>query len=66
MDGSATTYQLLGDFAAGQRLYRLGAGEDGVPAIVFSAGGGGGGRSSVKLPVLHATERHLAALQRAH
>lgn len=77
MDGSATSYQLLGDFAAGQRLYRLGANEDGVPSIVFS-GGASIDQSApqaaaalvppctVKLPALHATEQHLVALQRAH
>jgi hypothetical protein len=70
MDGSATSYQLLGDFAAGQRLYRLGADEDGVPSIIFS-GGASSDRSTaavhvppctVKLPALHAAEQHLAAL----
>uniref|UniRef100_A0ACD5W7Z7 Uncharacterized protein n=1 Tax=Avena sativa TaxID=4498 RepID=A0ACD5W7Z7_AVESA len=69
MDGSATSYQLLGDFAAGQELYRLGADADGVPSIMFS-----GPRdaavlvppSTVKLPALRATEQHLVALQSAH
>lgn len=77
MDGSATSYQLLGDFAAGQRLYRLGADANGVPTIVFS-GGASSDQSTqqaaaaivppctVKLPALHATEQHLTALQRAH
>ncbi|XP_044980976.1 uncharacterized protein LOC123448216 isoform X2 [Hordeum vulgare subsp. vulgare] len=36
MDGSATSYQLLGDFAAGQRLYRQGVDAEGVPSILFS------------------------------
>uniref|UniRef100_A0A0E0MJ64 DUF309 domain-containing protein n=1 Tax=Oryza punctata TaxID=4537 RepID=A0A0E0MJ64_ORYPU len=66
MDGSATSYQLLGNFAAGQKLYRLetttgadGDG-DGVPTIIFSASSRLVG---VKLPTLSATEHHLAALQ---
>ena len=73
MDGSATSYQLLGDFAAGQRLYMLGVDADGVPSILFS-GGASSDQSTpvlappctVKLPALHATEQHVAALQRAH
>uniref|UniRef100_A0A0E0BNC9 DUF309 domain-containing protein n=1 Tax=Oryza glumipatula TaxID=40148 RepID=A0A0E0BNC9_9ORYZ len=66
MDGSATSYQLLGNFAAGQKLYRLetatgadGDG-DGVPTIIFSASSR---LVRVKLPTLSATEQHLAALQ---
>uniref|UniRef100_A0A0E0F251 DUF309 domain-containing protein n=1 Tax=Oryza meridionalis TaxID=40149 RepID=A0A0E0F251_9ORYZ len=68
MDGSATSYQLLGNFAAGQKLYRLetttgadGDGDgDGVPTIIFSASSR---LVRVKLPTLSATEHHLAALQ---
>lgn len=53
MDGSPSSYQLLGNFAAGQQLYRLEleAEEDGASSsILFSApngngGGGGGGYS---------------------
>uniref|UniRef100_J3NB20 Uncharacterized protein n=1 Tax=Oryza brachyantha TaxID=4533 RepID=J3NB20_ORYBR len=39
MDGSASSYQLLGNFAKGQQLYRLQLQADGddVPSIVFSA-----------------------------
>ncbi|VAI04081.1 unnamed protein product [Triticum turgidum subsp. durum] len=69
MDGSATSYQLLGDFAAGQRLYRQGVDADGVPSILFSGRASGDYLAppcTVKLPSLHATEQHLAALQRAH
>uniref|UniRef100_A0A0D9XWI3 DUF309 domain-containing protein n=1 Tax=Leersia perrieri TaxID=77586 RepID=A0A0D9XWI3_9ORYZ len=66
MDGSATSYQLLGNFAAGQQLYRLQTltgshNGDGVPTIVFSASSDSDSR--VKLPTLSATEQHLAALQ---
>uniref|UniRef100_A0A0E0F8W2 DUF309 domain-containing protein n=1 Tax=Oryza meridionalis TaxID=40149 RepID=A0A0E0F8W2_9ORYZ len=68
MDGSATSYQLLGNFAAGQKLYRLetatgadGDGDgDGIPTIIFSASSR---LVRVKLPTLSATEQHLAALQ---
>lgn len=64
MDGSATSYQLLGNFAAGQKLYRLetttSADGDGVPTIIFSASSR---LVRVKLPTLSATEQHLAALQ---
>nr|ACG27731.1 hypothetical protein [Zea mays] len=78
MDGSPSSYQLLGNFAAGQQLYRLElleAEEDGAcSSILFSApnGGGGGGIAAqgaaprpqrVKLPTLRATEQHLVALQ---
>uniref|UniRef100_A0A0D9XNN8 DUF309 domain-containing protein n=1 Tax=Leersia perrieri TaxID=77586 RepID=A0A0D9XNN8_9ORYZ len=69
MDGSATSYQLLGNFAAGQQLYRLQTltgshNGDGVPIIVFSASSDSDSR--VKLPTLSATEQHLAALQNTH
>jgi len=76
MDGSASSYQLLGNFAAGQQLYRLEleAEEDGAcSSILFSAPKGCDGASQgahhpqrVKLPTLRATEQHLAALQRAY
>ncbi|XP_006664301.1 uncharacterized protein LOC102710834 [Oryza brachyantha] len=61
MDGSASSYQLLGNFAKGQQLYRLlvQADRDGIPSIVFSAASD----SRVKLPTLSATKQHLAALQ---
>ncbi|PWZ26479.1 Protein Mpv17 [Zea mays] len=76
MDGSPSSYQLLGNFAAGQQLYRLElleAEEDGAcSSILFSAPNGGGGIAAqgaaprpqrVKLPTLRATEQHLVALQ---
>ncbi|KAL5205753.1 hypothetical protein ABZP36_033962 [Zizania latifolia] len=66
MDGSASSYQLLGNFAAGQQLYRLEtAGADGVPSIIFSAASTASAAAThrVKLPALRATEQHLAALQ---
>ncbi|XP_006664300.1 uncharacterized protein LOC102710259 [Oryza brachyantha] len=61
MDGSVSSYQLLGNFAKGQQLYRLQLQPDGdvVPSIVFSAASD----SRVKLPTLSATEQHLSALQ---
>ncbi|KAL6905707.1 hypothetical protein ACP4OV_003308 [Aristida adscensionis] len=69
MDGSPSSYQLLGNFAAGQRLYRLEADADGVSAIAFSIGGASSPQAippdRVKLPTLHATEQHLTALQRS-
>uniref|UniRef100_J3N5Q6 Uncharacterized protein n=1 Tax=Oryza brachyantha TaxID=4533 RepID=J3N5Q6_ORYBR len=61
MDGSVSSYQLLGNFAKGQQLYRLQlqADGDGILSIVFSAASD----SCVKLPTLSVTEQHLAALQ---
>ncbi|CAL4995790.1 unnamed protein product [Urochloa decumbens] len=79
MDGSPTSYQLLGNFAAGQQLYRLveqAYGDDArdggaSSSIVFSVSADH--RTSqasvpptVKLPTLHATEQHLTDLQRAY
>ncbi|CAN6380436.1 unnamed protein product [Urochloa humidicola] len=78
MDGSPTSYQLLGNFAAGQQLYRLeqpannadDARDGGASStIVFSVSSRASPAAPpprVKLPTLHATEQHLTALQRAY
>ncbi|KAL6641976.1 hypothetical protein ACP70R_020157 [Stipagrostis hirtigluma subsp. patula] len=70
MDGSPTSYQLLGNFAAGQQLYRLEADADGASNIIFSASNDGVAPQPipprVKLPTLRATEQHLTALQRTY
>ncbi|TKV91144.1 hypothetical protein SEVIR_9G075000v4 [Setaria viridis] len=73
MDGSPSSYQLLGNFAAGQQLYRLQADdthEDGASTIVFSVPDHPASRAvpscRVKLPTLHATEQNLTELQRAY
>ncbi|KAF8707201.1 hypothetical protein HU200_030448 [Digitaria exilis] len=76
MNGSPTSYQLLGDFAAGRQLYRLKAAADtggGVSmSIIFSlsdddrASEPAAPHTVVKLPTLHATEQNLTDLQRAY
>ncbi|KAF8671620.1 hypothetical protein HU200_049946 [Digitaria exilis] len=75
MNGSPTSYQLLGDFAAGRQLYRLKAADtgDGVSmSIIFSlsdddrASEPAAPHTVVKLPTLHATEQNLTDLQRAY
>ncbi|TVU27164.1 hypothetical protein EJB05_29749 [Eragrostis curvula] len=64
MDGSPTSYQLLGNFAAGQQLYKMEADADGASSIIFSASASSQSVPlRVKLPALHATEQHLTALQ---
>lgn len=65
MDQSERSYQLLGGYGAGQRLYHLDGDPDGVMYIVFfpempqvttePA-------KRVKLPVLNATEEYLLAI----
>ncbi|CAL4911820.1 unnamed protein product [Urochloa decumbens] len=74
MDGSPTSYQLLGNFAAGQQLYRLveqpdDAHDGGCIVFCVSADHRTSQASvppTVKLPTLHATEQHLTDLQRAY
>ncbi|CAO2140719.1 unnamed protein product [Urochloa humidicola] len=68
MDGSPTSYQLLGNFAAGQQLYRLEQHHDGASStIIFSVSDHPASQAPrVKLPTLHATEQHLTHLQRAY
>ncbi|KAF8648557.1 hypothetical protein HU200_064598 [Digitaria exilis] len=75
MNGSPTSYQLLGDFAAGRQLYLLKAADtgDGVSmSIIFSlsdddrASEPAAPHTVVKLPTLHATEQNLTDLQRAY
>jgi len=72
MDGSPTSYQLLGNFAAGQQLYRLEPADDtdvgaSSSVIVFSVSDDRTAQAApprVKLPTLHATEQNLTDLQR--
>ncbi|RCV36312.1 hypothetical protein SETIT_7G308700v2 [Setaria italica] len=72
MDGSPSSYQLLGNFAAGQQLYRLEADDthdDGASSIIFSVSDHPASQSApsrVKLPTLDATEQNLTDLQRAY
>ncbi|CAN6335450.1 unnamed protein product [Urochloa humidicola] len=78
MDGSPTSYQLLGNFAAGQQLYRLeqpannaddahhGGASSTIVFSVSSRASPAAPPPRVKLPTLHATEQHLTALQRAY
>ncbi|GJN07102.1 hypothetical protein PR202_ga24898 [Eleusine coracana subsp. coracana] len=66
MDGSPSSYQLLGNFAAGQQLYRLEADADGASNIIFSASSDRAPQPvplRVKVPTLRATEQHLTRLQ---
>ncbi|XP_010922954.1 uncharacterized protein [Elaeis guineensis] len=65
MDGSERSYQLLGSFAAGQRLYSLDVDPDGIACITFSLVQNQGSdiSLSVKVPTLHATEEHLKACE---
>uniref|UniRef100_A0A0A9GHN3 Uncharacterized protein n=1 Tax=Arundo donax TaxID=35708 RepID=A0A0A9GHN3_ARUDO len=67
MDGSPSSYQLLGNFAAGQQLYQLEADADGASNIIFSAPTTDHASQAVppkvKLPTLNATEQNLSALQ---
>lgn len=63
MDGSERSYQLLGSFAAGQHLYSLEIGVDGVPYILFSPSSQNASEKSlqVRVPILTASEEHLKA-----
>lgn len=65
MDGSERSYQLLGSFAAGQHLYSLDVDTDGIAYITFSLFQNHGSdiSSRVKVPTLHATEKHLKACE---
>ncbi|KAJ4747938.1 DUF309 domain protein [Rhynchospora pubera] len=65
MDGSEKSYQLLGSFGAGQQLYSLNLGSDAKTHILFSAPNHYSSErpSTVKAPILGATEKHLIALR---
>jgi hypothetical protein len=71
MDGSPSSYQLLGNFAAGQQLYRFEADDtdNGASSIIFSVSDDRTAQEAhhrVKLPTLHATEQNLTDLQCAY
>ncbi|OEL18234.1 hypothetical protein BAE44_0020750 [Dichanthelium oligosanthes] len=71
MDGSPSSYQLLGNFAAGQQLYRLEADthDAATSSIIFSVSDNRASQAApprVKLPMLHATEQSLTELQCAY
>ncbi|KAF8398098.1 hypothetical protein HHK36_017024 [Tetracentron sinense] len=65
MDRSERSYQLLGGFAAGQRLYHLESDLNETLYIVFCPEGSysTGRPIRVKVPTLHATEEHLKACE---
>ncbi|KAJ6795021.1 uncharacterized protein M6B38_348025 [Iris pallida] len=65
MDGSERSYQLLGSFAAGQRLYNLDIGADNVPCITFCPSHHYASEkpTRVRVPTLHATEENLNACE---
>ncbi|XP_059668227.1 uncharacterized protein LOC132313469 [Cornus florida] len=61
LDQSERSYQLLGGYAAGQRLYRLESDPNEIMHIVFcpERSYGIADPLRVKLPVLHASQEHL-------
>lgn len=65
MDQSERSYQLLGEYSAGQRVYDLELGHDASVYIVFCPSGSYGASDTetpkVKLPKLKATTQHLMA-----
>ncbi|XP_061356002.1 uncharacterized protein LOC133300461 [Gastrolobium bilobum] len=65
MDQSEKSYQLLGEYAAGQRIYYLELGHDASVYIVFCPQGSYGAIETpkVKLPKLKATMEHLVAYE---
>lgn len=65
MDGSERSYQLLGSFAAGQRLYTLETDPCGSSYIAFDPEGHYSVQKPerVKIPTLQATEEHLKACE---
>ncbi|KAJ4705704.1 hypothetical protein OWV82_022447 [Melia azedarach] len=64
MDQSERSYQLLGDYAAGQHLYHLQSDHNQIMYIVFDPRRSYATDNSikVKLPILNATEHHLICL----
>ncbi|XP_057722170.1 uncharacterized protein LOC130936164 isoform X1 [Arachis stenosperma] len=65
MDQTERSYQLLGEYAAGQRVYDLELGHDAIVYIVFCPQGSYGITEAprVKLPTLKATTEHLMAYE---
>lgn len=64
MDQSERSYQLLGGYGAGQRLYHLEGDPNEIVHIVFSPERSqrtGETPRRVKLPILNATEEYLMA-----
>lgn len=63
MEGSERSYELLGRYGAGQKLYEIEREEvDGSLCIVFSPQTSQTHPLRVKLPTLAATKQHLLAL----
>ncbi|TKY62784.1 hypothetical protein E2542_SST12643 [Spatholobus suberectus] len=65
MDRSERSYQLLGEYASGQRVYDLELCSDASVYIVFCPQGSNGATDAprVKLPTLKATTEHLVAYE---
>ncbi|XP_020219995.1 uncharacterized protein LOC109802968 [Cajanus cajan] len=65
MDRSERSYQLLGEYASGQRVYDLELCSDASVYIVFCPKGSNGATQAprVKLPTLKATTEHLVACE---
>ncbi|GAA0153545.1 hypothetical protein LIER_43236 [Lithospermum erythrorhizon] len=59
MDRSERSYQLLGGFAAGQRLYHLDSDDDKNVYIYFRHNKFAQDNQKIKVPLLHASEDHL-------
>lgn len=61
MDQSERSYQLLGDYGAGQYLYHLESDDNEIMHIVFHPPRAYASQNSlkVKLPLLNATQQHL-------
>lgn len=62
MEGSERSYELLGRYGAGQKLYDIEKEVDGRMCIVFSPQTSQTHPLRVKLPTLAATKQHLLAL----
>lgn len=65
MDRSERSYQLLGEYASGKRVYDLELCSDASVYIVFCPQGSNGSSEAprVKLPKLKATMEHLVAFE---
>ena len=62
MEGSERSYELLGRYGEGQKLYDMEKQVDGSTCIVFSSQTSQTHPLRVKLPTLDATKQHLLAL----